>query len=68
MIRLIVFLLRLVMIVLGLLSRFSIVAMPVDIKTIPITFIAVSYTLDVVLMVAGIFLILVAWVLHKLAQ
>ena len=56
------------MIVIGLLSRFSIVMMPIDLKEIPISFLAVSYSLDVVLLVAGLFLILVSWVFHKLAQ
>jgi len=56
------------MILIGLLSRFSVVAMPVDFKAISISFVAVRYTLDVVLLVAGLFLILIAWVFHKLAQ
>ncbi|HUV35717.1 MAG TPA: hypothetical protein VMX58_02130 [Patescibacteria group bacterium] len=68
MIRMLIFLIGLVMILLGVSSRFSIVPLPVDLKTIHVSFVAASYTLDVVLMVAGIFLVLVSYVFHKLAQ
>lgn len=68
MIRLIIFLLGLGMLLSGLAGRFSIVPMPIDLKTIPISFGAAHYTLDVVLIVAGVFLVLVSWVFHKLSQ
>jgi hypothetical protein len=68
MVRLLIFLFGLGMIVLGVLSRFSVVELPVDFKTIPITFVYVSYSLDIVLMVAGLFLVLMVWLFHKLAQ
>ncbi len=56
------------MFLLGLSSRFSIVSLPIDLKSIQVTFVAASYTLDAVLMVAGLFLIFLSWVFHKLAQ
>ena len=68
MLRLTMLVLGVAMILVGLISRFSLIQLPVDLKAIPITFISVSYTLESVLLVGGLFLLLIAWVFHKLAQ
>jgi hypothetical protein len=56
------------MFVAGAASNFERIPMPVDLTSIECNISMVMLTLDVVLMVAGVFLMLMAWVFHRLAQ
>ncbi|MDH3215159.1 MAG: hypothetical protein OEN01_02575 [Candidatus Krumholzibacteria bacterium] len=66
MIRLVIFLLGLGMFLAGAASHFQHIRMPIDLRSITWSLGSVALTLDVVLMVAGVFFILVAWVFHRL--
>lgn len=66
MIRVGIFVIGFGMLLLGAASHFERVPKPIDCRSIACTLGYVTLTLDVVLMVAGVFLILVAWVFHRL--
>ena len=66
MIRLTIFLLGLGMLLAGAASNFDRIPLPMDLKTITWSLGFVAFTLDVVLIVAGVFFIVVAWVFHRL--
>jgi hypothetical protein len=66
MIRLIIFLLGFGMFLYGAASNFESIPLPFDPKSIAIGISTTALTLDVVLVVAGVFLVLVAWVTHRL--
>ncbi len=68
MIRLTIFLFGFVLLLLGAASNFKRIPMPVDLTTIEASLGFVSLTLDVLLIVVGVFLVLIAWVFHKLDQ
>lgn len=66
MIRLVIFLLGLGMLLVGAASNTERVPLPVDCKSITCSLGFVTLSLDVALMIAGVFLILVAWVFHRI--
>ena len=66
MIRLLIFLLGFAMFLVGAASNFAWNPLPFDCRSIECSIGTATFTLDVVLMVAGVFLVLVAWVMHKL--
>ncbi len=66
MIRLWIFLLGLGMFLVGAGSNFPSIPMPIDAKSITWSLGYVTFSLDVMLMIAGVFFILVAWVFHRL--
>jgi hypothetical protein len=66
MIRLAIFLFGLGMFLVGAASNFERIPMPFDCRSITLSIGFVTLSLDVVLMVAGVFFILVAWVFHRL--
>ncbi len=68
MIRLIIFLIGLVLFLLGAASNFEGIPTPIDCKSIECSIGFAVFTLDVVLMVAGVFMMLIAWIFHRLAQ
>ncbi|MCK4773689.1 MAG: hypothetical protein KAT30_02845 [Candidatus Krumholzibacteria bacterium] len=68
MIRLSIFILGLLMFLAGAASNFERIHLPIDLTSMECKISMVTLTLDVVLMVAGVFLILMAWVFHRLAQ
>ena len=66
MIRLWIFLFGMGMFLFGAGSNFPSIPMPIDCKSITWSLGYVTFSLDVMLMVAGVFFILVAWVFHRL--
>ena len=68
MIRLSIFILGLLMFLAGAASNYERTPMPIDLSSIECKISMVTMTLDVVLMVAGVLLMLLAWVFHRLAQ
>jgi hypothetical protein len=65
-IRFAIFVLGFGMFLVGATSNLERVPMPIDCTSITWSIGFVTFTLDVVLMVAGVFFILVAWVFHRL--
>lgn len=68
MIRLAIFVLGFGMFLVGAASNYEWVQLPIDCRSIVLSFGSVTFTLDVILMVVGVFLVLVAWVFHRLNQ
>ena len=66
MIRLSIFVVGLGLFLVGAANRYAWFSMPIDPKSITLSIGFVSITLDVVMMVTGVFFILIAWVFHKL--
>ena len=66
--RLIIFVLGLGMFLLGAASNFESVSLPIDCKSIECSIGHVVLTLDVILMVVGVFFMLIAFVFHRLQQ
>lgn len=56
------------MLLVGAASNFPSIPLPFDCRSIVCKISFTSFSLDVVLMVVGIFLILISWVMKKLAQ
>jgi maltodextrin utilization protein YvdJ len=65
-IRLSIFVVGLGLLLVGAANRYAWFAMPIDPRSITLSLGFVSITLDVIMMVAGVFFILIAWVFHKL--
>ena len=68
MIRRSIFIIGFLMLVSGGVPRYPQIPFPFNAAEITFTLGTVLLSLDLVLMVAGVFLIIVAWVFHKLAQ
>ena len=67
MIRLLIFLVGMGMFLVGAASNYPKIQLPFDCKSVVISpFGATTFTLDVVLMVVGVFLVIVAWVFHRI--
>jgi len=66
MIRVGIFIVGLGMLLMGALSHVERIPIPIDCRSIACSIGFVTLTLDVVLMVAGVFVIFVAWVFHRL--
>lgn len=66
MIRLVIFILGFGMFLVGAASHYEKVALPFDCRSIACTIGFATFSLDVVLIVAGVFLVLIAWVFHRL--
>lgn len=66
MIRLVFFLVGFLMFLAGAASHFEFIHLPFDFRTVVCSIGFAAFTLDVVLMVAGVFLVLIAWVFHRL--
>lgn len=58
----------LAMFLVGAASNFQFIPMPVDLSSIPCAVGPAAFSMDVVLMVLGIFIMLVSWAFNKLAQ
>jgi hypothetical protein len=56
------------MFLVGAASNFERIPLPFDCRSVVCSLGFASFTLDVVLMVAGVFLIVMAWVFTRLAQ
>jgi hypothetical protein len=56
------------MLLVGAVSRWEKNPLPFDCTSIECSIGPTMFTLDVVLMVVGVFLILIAWVFHRLSQ
>jgi hypothetical protein len=67
-IRLIIFILGFGLFLFGAASNFPSIPLPIDCKSIECSVGLVVFTLDVILMVAGVFLMLIAWIFHRLQQ
>jgi hypothetical protein len=70
MIRLFIFLLGLVLFLAGAATNFEriYVRMPVDLKSVAVGIGPTVFSLDVLCMVVGVFLVLIAWVFTRLSQ
>ena len=68
MIRLWIFIFGAVLFLLGAATNFQWFQLPFDLRSIVISVGFVSFTLDVVLLVAGVFFIFVAWLFTRLAH
>ncbi len=68
MIRLSIFIIGFLMLLVGGAANYPQIPLPFDSSEITFTLGMVVLSLDIVLVVAGVFLIIVAWVFHKLAQ
>ncbi len=68
MIRLIIFLVGLLMFLAGAASNFESIPLPFNLKTTSVSIGSPVFSLDVVFMMAGIFLMLIAWVFTRLNQ
>ena len=68
MIRLFIFLTGLGLFLFGAASHTQWVRLPFDCRSIECSIGSAVFSLDVVLMIVGVFLILIAWVFHRLAQ
>jgi hypothetical protein len=66
--RLAVFLIGLGMLLVGTASNYESIPMPIDLRSIDVSVGTAGFTLDVVLTVAGVFLMLIAWIVHKLSH
>ncbi len=66
MIRLVIFLVGFGMFLVGAASNYPKIPMPFDCKSITYSFGATAFTLDMVLMIAGVFLVIVALVFNRL--
>ena len=54
--------------VIGAVSNFKSIPLPFDCKSITCSISTTAFTLDVVLMTVGVFLILIAWLIKRLGQ
>jgi len=68
MIRLTIFVLGAVTFLAGAASNFERIPLPFDLRAIDVGFGFAGFTLDVILMVVGVFLMAIAWIFHKLNQ
>ena len=68
MIRLGIFLLGCAMLLVGAASNFQSIPLPIDCGSIECSIGSAVFTLDVVLMIVGVFFILIAFIFHRLAQ
>lgn len=68
MIRLTIFLLGLGAFLFGAASNYPSISMPIDCRSIVLSIGPSGLTLDVILMIIGVFLILIALIFHKLSQ
>jgi hypothetical protein len=66
MIRLAIFLFGFGMLLVGAASNYPSIPLPFDCRAITFSLGFVTLSLDVVLIVAGVFFVLVAWVFHRL--
>ena len=67
-VRLFIFVVGLATFLFGVASNFPKIPMPIDTRAITLTISTTVFTLDVVLMVVGVFLIGIAWFFGRLAQ
>jgi hypothetical protein len=65
-IRLFIFLIGLGLLLVGAASNYEFIPMPIDLRSIDVSIAGAGLTLDVLLMIVGVFLILIAWIFHKL--
>ena len=68
MIRLFIFLVGLVLFLAGAATNYRQIPMPFDLKSVAVSFGSAVFSLDVIFMVVGVFLILIAWVFTRLSQ
>lgn len=68
MIRSSIFIIGFLMLLAGGAANYPQIQLPFDLTEITLTLGSVLLSLDIVLVVAGVFFIIVAWVFHKLAQ
>jgi len=68
MIRLSIFSLGLGAFLFGAASNYPNIPLPIDCRSIVLSVGPSGLTLDVVLMIIGVFLMIVAWIFHKLSQ
>lgn len=68
MMRLIIFLLGLGAFLFGTASNFPNIPLPIDCRSIVWAVGPSGLTLDVILMIIGVFFMLVAWIFHRLSQ
>ncbi len=68
MIRLTIFLVGFVLFLAGAASNYQTVTLPFDLRSITWSIGFAVFTLDVLFMVVGVFLVLVAWLFHRLNQ
>jgi hypothetical protein len=68
MIRLVIFLIGLLALLAGAASNYRWYELPIDCRSIQCKIGSAVFSLDVLLMIVGIFLILIAWIFHRLAQ
>jgi hypothetical protein len=68
MIRLVIFIFGLVLFLVGAASNFKSIPIPFDFKSVALGVGTAVFSLDVIFMVAGVFLILIAWVFTRLNQ
>ena len=68
MIRLTIFLLGLGAFLFGAASNYPSISMPIDCRSIVLSIGPSGLSLDVILMIIGVFLILIALIFHKLSQ
>jgi hypothetical protein len=68
MIRLTIFVLGLGAFLFGAASNFPKIPMPIDCRSIVCSIGPTGLTLDVILMIIGVFLMIIAWIFHRLSQ
>jgi hypothetical protein len=68
MIRLIIFLLGLGAFLFGAASNFPSIPLPIDCRSIVWSIGPSGLTLDVILMIVGVFLMMIGWIFHRLSQ
>jgi len=68
MIRLVILVIGLLLLLAGAASNFKSIPMPYDFKSIAASVGTAVFSLDVIFMVSGVFLILIAWVFTRLNQ
>lgn len=68
MIRLTIFLLGLAAFLFGAASNFPEIPMPIDCRSIVLSIGASGLSLDVLLMMIGVFFMIIAWIFHRLRQ
>lgn len=68
MIRRFIFVVGLLLFLAGAATDFEQIPMPVKLKAIPVSVGPAVFSLDVIFMVTGVFLILIAWVFTRLNQ
>jgi len=66
--RVLVFIVGFAIFLVGAASNYPRIPLPFDCRSITCTIATATFTLDVVLMTVGVFIILIAWLMKRLAQ